>query len=63
MSFSHISCSHMRLMSNSYKTAERVSERLTDMGKDLTTMIEEINEVSSTISKTSKSDDPVSPLS
>lgn len=43
-----------------YKTAERVSERLTDMSKDLTTMIEEINDVSSAISKTSKTDDPVS---
>jgi len=42
-----------------YNTAERVSERLTDMSKDLTTMIEEINDVSSTISKTGNADDPV----
>lgn len=32
------------------------------MSKDLTTMIEEINDVSSAISKTSKTDDPVSLL-
>jgi len=42
-----------------YNTAERVSERLTDMSKDLTTMIEEINDVSSAISKTGNADDPV----
>lgn len=30
------------------------------MGKDLTTMIEEINDASASISKTSKADDPVS---
>jgi hypothetical protein len=30
------------------------------MGKDLTTMIEEINDVSAVISKTDKADDPVS---
>ena len=29
------------------------------MGKDLTTMIEEINDASSTLSKTGKADDPV----
>lgn len=44
----------------SYKIAERVSERLGEMGKDLTTVIEEINEASTAISKTSKADDPVS---
>lgn len=33
------------------------------MGKDLTTMIEEINDASSTLSKTGKADDPVSLLS
>jgi len=44
----------------SYKTAEKVSERLTEMGKDLTSMIEEINAASAMISKTTKPDDPVS---
>lgn len=43
-----------------YKIAERVSERLDEMGKDLTSMIEEINDASATISKTSRPDDPVS---
>lgn len=43
-----------------YKLAEKLSERLDDMGKDLTSMIEEINSASSTLSKTSKPDDPVS---
>ena len=32
------------------------------MGKDLTSMIEEINDASSTLSKTGKVDDPVSLL-
>ena len=32
------------------------------MGKDLTTMIEEINDASSTLSRTGKADDPVSLL-
>ena len=40
--------------------AEKVSERLTEMGQDLTSMIEEINNVSATLSKTSKPDNPVS---
>lgn len=31
------------------------------MGKDLTDMIEEINDASSTLSKHNKADDPVSP--
>ena len=43
-----------------YKTAENVSERLGEMGQDLTSMIEEINTASSNISKTNKVDDPVS---
>lgn len=42
-----------------YKTAEGVSERLGDMGQDLTSMIEEINAASSAISKTNRADDPV----
>ena len=40
--------------------AEKLSERLDDMGRDLTTMIEEINEASAGLSKTTKDDEPVS---
>lgn len=43
-----------------YKTAEKISDKLNDMGKDLTSMIDEINSASAAISKTSKPDDPVS---
>ncbi|CAD6571515.1 MAG: FG-nucleoporin nsp1 [Alectoria sarmentosa] len=42
-----------------YQIASKVSERLDEMGKDLTTMIEEINDASSTLSKTGKADDPL----
>ena len=48
------------MTSRSYQIASKVSERLDEMGKDLTTMIEEINDASSTLSKTGKADDPVS---
>ena len=44
----------------SYQIASKLSERLDEMGKDLTTMIEEINDASSTLSKTGRPDDPVS---
>ena len=47
----------------SYQIASKLSERLDEMGKDLTTMIEEINDASSTLSTTGKADDPVSLLS
>lgn len=43
----------------SYKLAERLSERLNEMGQDLTSMIEEVNTASATLSKTSKADEPV----
>jgi nuclear pore complex protein Nup62 len=43
-----------------YKLAERLTDRLDDMGKDLGKMIKEINDISGTISKGSKPDDPVS---
>lgn len=43
-----------------YKLAEKVADRLNDLNKDLSDVIEEINGVSSTISKTSNPDDPVS---
>ena len=42
------------------KTAERVSDRLREMGDDLTGMINEINNASAAISMSSKADDPVS---
>ena len=44
----------------SYQIASKLSERLNEMGKDLTTMIEEINDASSALSKTGRPDDPVS---
>ena len=44
----------------SYKLAEKLTDRLDEMGKDLTTMIDEINASSSTLSTNSKADDPVS---
>ena len=43
-----------------YETAQQVSERLGEMGQDLASMIEEINAASSAISKTNRTDDPVS---
>ncbi len=43
-----------------YKLAEKLTDKLGDMGNNLTSMIEAINEASSTLSKTSKADDPVS---
>lgn len=42
-----------------YKLAEKLTDRLDDMGKDLTKMIKEINDMSGTLSKGSKPDDPV----
>lgn len=44
---------------NTYKLAEKLTERLDEMGKNLGGMIEAINEASTTLSKTSKQDDPV----
>lgn len=43
-----------------YKLAEKLTDRLDEMGKGLTSMIEAINEASTTLSKTGKQDDPVS---
>jgi nuclear pore complex protein Nup62 len=43
-----------------YKLAEKLTDRLDDLGKNLTGMIEAINDASMTLSKTSKTDDPVS---
>ncbi|KKK26645.1 hypothetical protein P175DRAFT_060675 [Aspergillus ochraceoroseus IBT 24754] len=45
-----------------YKLAEKLSERLDDMGKDLSSMIEEVNSASATLSKTSKADEPISQI-
>ena len=53
----------MLIILRSYQVASKLSERLDEMGKDLSTMIEEINDASSTLSKTGKADDPVSLLS
>jgi nuclear pore complex protein Nup62 len=45
---------------NSYKLAEKLQDRLNELNKDLTEMIEEINRTSQDLSKTGKPDDPVS---
>ncbi|KAL4875945.1 Nsp1-like C-terminal region-domain-containing protein [Aspergillus karnatakaensis] len=45
-----------------YKLAEKLSDRLDEMGKDLSSMIEEVNSASSTLSKTSKADEPISQI-
>lgn len=43
-----------------YKLAERLGERLEDMGRDLASMVEEINAANAGLSKTTKADEPVS---
>lgn len=43
-----------------YKLAEKLTDRLDEMGKDLTTMIDAINETSFNLSKSNRTDDPVS---
>ncbi|KAI1177571.1 Nsp1-like C-terminal region-domain-containing protein [Nemania sp. FL0916] len=45
-----------------YKLAEKITERLDEMGRDLTNMIKEINDISGTVSKGSKPDDPLSQI-
>ncbi|KAF2471087.1 uncharacterized protein BDR25DRAFT_325363 [Lindgomyces ingoldianus] len=42
-----------------YKLAEKLQDRLNELNKDLTEMIEEINSTSQTLSKTGKPDDPL----
>ena len=42
-----------------YRLAERLSAKLEEMGMDLGAMIEEVNEASANLNKTSRSDDPV----
>ncbi|KAL9044108.1 MAG: hypothetical protein Q9214_002732 [Letrouitia sp. 1 TL-2023] len=43
-----------------YHLAERLTDRLDDMGKDLNSMIDEINDASSSLNRNSKADDPLS---
>jgi nuclear pore complex protein Nup62 len=43
-----------------YKLAEKLQDRLNELNKDLTEMIEEINGTSQTLTKSGKADDPVS---
>lgn len=45
-----------------YKLAEKLTDQLDEMGKDLAKMIKEINDMSNTLSKGSKPDDPVRTL-
>ncbi|KAL2843491.1 Nsp1-like C-terminal region-domain-containing protein [Aspergillus pseudoustus] len=45
-----------------YKLAEKLSERLDEMGKDLSGMVEEVNSASATLSKTNKADEPISQI-
>jgi len=45
-----------------YKLAEKLSDRLNETGKDLTSMIENINDASSNLSKNGKSDDALSQI-
>ncbi|KAF1973659.1 hypothetical protein BU23DRAFT_464003 [Bimuria novae-zelandiae CBS 107.79] len=42
-----------------YKLAEKLQDRLNELNKDLTEMIEEINTTSQTLSKSGKPDDPL----
>jgi nuclear pore complex protein Nup62 len=43
-----------------FKLAERLSERLEDMSKDLENMIEEVNSANTSLSKSTKADEPAS---
>lgn len=45
-----------------YKLAEKVSDRLEEMGKDLTGIIEAINGASANLNQTNKEDDPLSQI-
>lgn len=45
-----------------YKLAEKITERLDDMGRNLAKMIKEINDISGTLSKGVKPDDPLSQI-
>lgn len=43
-----------------YKLAEKLTDRLDEMGRDLSKMIKEINDISGSLSNGNKPDDPVS---
>ena len=43
-----------------YKTAEKLAEKLEDMGRDLESMIEEVNAANASLTKNGKADEPVS---
>lgn len=45
-----------------YKIAEKLDERLGDMGKDLSSMVDEVNAANASLSKNGKADEPVSML-
>ncbi|KAI6249788.1 Nucleoporin [Erysiphe necator] len=45
-----------------YKLAEKLTDRLDDMAKNLTSMINAINDASTVLSKTGKADDPLSSI-
>lgn len=45
-----------------YKLAEKLTDRLDEMGRDLSKMIKEINDISGSLSNGNKPDDPVSLL-
>ncbi|KAK2072703.1 hypothetical protein P8C59_007041 [Phyllachora maydis] len=45
-----------------YRLAEKLTDRLDEMGQDLSKMIKEINEMSGTLSKGNKPDDPLSQI-
>ena len=43
-----------------YKTAERLDDRLNEIGKDLSSMVDEVNAANAGLSKNGKADEPVS---
>ena len=43
-----------------YKLAEKLAERLDDMGQDLSSMVDEVNAANASLSKNGKADEPVS---
>lgn len=45
-----------------YKLAEKLTDRLDEMGRDLSKMIKEINDISGSVSKSNKPDDPLTQI-
>lgn len=43
-----------------YKLAERLSERIDDIGRDLSSMVDEVNAANASLSRNGKGDEPVS---